>query len=751
MTEALSPPLRPDIHSRPSPARVSSPNAFTTPEQPGESPVPSNYDDLSPLDALAAQGWLLNKRLTQHGPKLSIDSEDSSTHTTLEQSVFPKFDSHNPELKGRTYHNFEKRPRNPEKRKEKEMASPRSPIDSLSLATMSLLSIPRPRSPRDYGKITRSESQASSVLSLSTSSDESDTETEENMTSIYRLPAKPSNTQLRPIIKTQHLSDDSVSSNSSGDFDEQTATLHQNPAARPFSPQLQNTLDRPRLPSGQVARPTHASRQPSINFSRPYSSRSSLYSDTSSTQEVDYFSSKRQSPPIPHEDRLSVPSQSLPSESIASSPGLGDEELEKLPRGRVTTRPLETGVFFHSKSMRSLNGAHRWPQTPVTPTNGGEKKFFSSPESEEELKRELKSGNTSRQALKDRVPIPQEIPSNQERQARSAERPSTSHSYLSINDFPRARSAERPMTASTEFSLPLPKGYAGSVGSRDSSPRIMPIRPPGTTSRPTTAGSDLIPPRILSRPGSSSGDLVIPPRIMSRPGTSGSVSGRSISGSPRLLPAQPLQMRNGSHMRNASTGTRSISDNQDRFSRPPPSRGTLFSSPTQILSNPKRQVVMSIVPVAADTISAEDHVNLGIKYHEQDLLPQSTHHFNLAAEMGSPIGMLLYSLSLRHGWGCAANPEKAVELLQMAAETASSEVDALGGQKAIGGGTLNFTSAEGKRGGATLALAIYELGQSYMHGWGIAKDKRLALRCYEISANFGDTDGQWFIFTLYRG
>jgi TPR repeat protein len=160
---------------------------------------------------------------------------------------------------------------------------------------------------------------------------------------------------------------------------------------------------------------------------------------------------------------------------------------------------------------------------------------------------------------------------------------------------------------------------------------------------------------------------------------------------------------------------------------------------------------MSIVPVAADTISAEDHVNLGIKYHEQDLLPQSTHHFNLAAEMGSPIGMLLYSLSLRHGWGCAANPEKAVELLQMAAETASSEVDALGGQKAIGGGTLNFTSAEGKRGGATLALAIYELGQSYMHGWGIAKDKRLALRCYEISANFGDTDGQWFIFTLYRG
>jgi TPR repeat protein len=144
-------------------------------------------------------------------------------------------------------------------------------------------------------------------------------------------------------------------------------------------------------------------------------------------------------------------------------------------------------------------------------------------------------------------------------------------------------------------------------------------------------------------------------------------------------------------------------------------------------------------------MSPEDHLNLGIKFHEQNLLPQSTYHFQLAAEGGSPTGMLFYSLSLRHGWGCAPNPEKAVEWLHAAAECASADVDENGVRRPEKGSAkgLQFSSEEGKRGGATLALAIYELGQSYMHGWGLQKDKHLALRCFEISANFGDTDGQW--------
>ncbi|KAI7186320.1 hypothetical protein KC324_g7173, partial [Hortaea werneckii] len=41
---------------------------------------------------------------------------------------------------------------------------------------------------------------------------------------------------------------------------------------------------------------------------------------------------------------------------------------------------------------------------------------------------------------------------------------------------------------------------------------------------------------------------------------------------------------------------------------------------------------------------------------------------------------------------------------------------------------------------AQFALAIYELGISYMNGWGCSKDKTLALRCYEVAASWGDCD-----------
>jgi TPR repeat protein len=41
---------------------------------------------------------------------------------------------------------------------------------------------------------------------------------------------------------------------------------------------------------------------------------------------------------------------------------------------------------------------------------------------------------------------------------------------------------------------------------------------------------------------------------------------------------------------------------------------------------------------------------------------------------------------------------------------------------------------------AQFALSVYELGVSHMNGWGTEQDKPLALRCYEIAANWGDSD-----------
>ena len=78
-------------------------------------------------------------------------------------------------------------------------------------------------------------------------------------------------------------------------------------------------------------------------------------------------------------------------------------------------------------------------------------------------------------------------------------------------------------------------------------------------------------------------------------------------------------------------------------------------------------------------------------------------------------------------------------------------VDGSGLEVADVEGTLNAASREPKtdpgaealerkRRKAQFALAIYELGISYMNGWGCPKDKPLAVRCFEVAGSWGDCD-----------
>ena len=538
--------------------------------------MPFDFSDLSPLDALAAQGRLLNKRLTQNG-RSSANSPPPGTGV-LDDSVFPKFGVSDT-FENREFRGYEKRNRVPEKRRGGGSESPQSPVDSLSLATLSLLAIPQnpsatsasvpPTPSNGTVDLLRSDSQASSFLSLSTSSEGSETPTERLLTSrIYQPPQKAEPPRLRPIIKTQQLARSYSPTNSPNSGDDQMTPVDLPPAPRPYTPQLSNALDRPRLPSLQT-KVYPSKRTPSINFSRPYSSRSSAFSDASSAHEVDYFSGPRTLSPA--DDHLSIPHRSSGSES--SSPGIPDEDLRKLPRGRRKSRPLDTGVFFHSKSIKAAGSGYRWPQTPVTPTQESDR--------DSELKR-------------------------------------------------ASSPAEDPM------------------------PRINHLSTSTTFSVYST--------------GTSFVDVPPPPPIP-RPATSG-----SLSQSPRPDTRPPRQARSVSQeVRRPSTSPRPISHGSPQAPFAQQSHPREFSSPTQVL-NPSRSrsTTMSHLhpfPPMDDQVDQDDHVTLGIKYHQQDLLPQATHHFQLAAESGEPTGMLFYSLSLRHGWGCAANPEKAVQWLHSAAET----------------------------------------------------------------------------------
>ncbi|KAK6841937.1 hypothetical protein PG987_002797 [Apiospora arundinis] len=144
----------------------------------------------------------------------------------------------------------------------------------------------------------------------------------------------------------------------------------------------------------------------------------------------------------------------------------------------------------------------------------------------------------------------------------------------------------------------------------------------------------------------------------------------------------------------------------------------------------------SLAPTAAE-MSAEEHLEKGIKCHEEGSVKESTYHLRLAARGGSPTGMLLYALACRHGWGMRPNQREGVEWLRKAAEGASLEIAEDEGN-AKDGKAVDFTERKTRK--AQFALSIYELGVSHMNGWGIEQDKALALRCFEIAGSWGDVD-----------
>ncbi|MCJ1451848.1 hypothetical protein MMC28_002188 [Mycoblastus sanguinarius] len=140
----------------------------------------------------------------------------------------------------------------------------------------------------------------------------------------------------------------------------------------------------------------------------------------------------------------------------------------------------------------------------------------------------------------------------------------------------------------------------------------------------------------------------------------------------------------------------------------------------------------SRVPALSLELTAEDHLAKGIELHERGEARESTYHLRIAARQNLPTAMLLYALACRHGWGMRPNQQEGVQWLRKAADCAQVEI-------AVDEDT-NTDVAERKTKRAQFALSIYELGVSHMNGWGIEQDKTLALRCFEIAANWGDAD-----------
>ena len=141
-------------------------------------------------------------------------------------------------------------------------------------------------------------------------------------------------------------------------------------------------------------------------------------------------------------------------------------------------------------------------------------------------------------------------------------------------------------------------------------------------------------------------------------------------------------------------------------------------------------------------LSAEEHLEKGIEFHNTGSLSKSTYHLRLAARAGLPTAMLLYALACRHGWGMRPNQAEGVAWLKRAVDSSSLEFMADKDPLSIAapGEKPAPMTLEQRTRKAQFALAIYELGMSYMNGWGIPRDRSLALRCFEIAGSWGDND-----------
>ncbi|EGG01827.1 uncharacterized protein MELLADRAFT_91878 [Melampsora larici-populina 98AG31] len=160
--------------------------------------------------------------------------------------------------------------------------------------------------------------------------------------------------------------------------------------------------------------------------------------------------------------------------------------------------------------------------------------------------------------------------------------------------------------------------------------------------------------------------------------------------------------------------------------------------------------------------SAQHYVQLGIKAHEDDNLKRSASLFRRSATEagGCGLGMLMWALSLRHGWGCEVDTMKAYWWLRLSAETFVNDLNALKSEMThmdlllavdesvnLGQSQEHRTSIERllkecRAIISELLLALYELGQCLMMGWGCPKDKKLAVQYYTLAAKLGDPDAQ---------
>lgn len=184
----------------------------------------------------------------------------------------------------------------------------------------------------------------------------------------------------------------------------------------------------------------------------------------------------------------------------------------------------------------------------------------------------------------------------------------------------------------------------------------------------------------------------------------------------------------------ANSNPNAMPTSQDGHSIGPvnPSRGT----------QPYGQAHLGDRPSVTRSISSakgDENIQEAIRLHESGDLSASTAMFGRLAE-GNAMAQIMYGLALRHGWGIPPDPPLAIQYLSRAAASSANIESA-----ALTSGMKKGGAAKGE-----LVLAVYELANSFRHGWGVEKDPVAARKYYETAANLGDTDAMNEVAKCYE-
>ncbi|CAL1697035.1 unnamed protein product [Somion occarium] len=156
------------------------------------------------------------------------------------------------------------------------------------------------------------------------------------------------------------------------------------------------------------------------------------------------------------------------------------------------------------------------------------------------------------------------------------------------------------------------------------------------------------------------------------------------------------------------------------------------SNPSHPSSRPHSPRSPASPTAPPEPITPFDYLQLGIQSHLANDLTKSAQYFEKSAtlEGGCGVGMLMWGLTLRHGWGVEKSEAKGFKWLKKAAEIAVVDLES-----ARGGMDAGVVQNE-------LVLAIYEVGQSFFRGWGVEKDKKMGVSYFRVAARLGDPDAQ---------